>query len=90
MYGQTEASPRISYIKNENIILPTVLEEEGHVWHLFVLRTPNRKKLQNYLSKNGIQTLIHYPIPVHKQEAYNEFKNLNLPIAEEIHKNIFL
>ena len=78
----------LNNIKNENIILPTLIEEKGHVWHLFVIRTPNREELQNYLSKNGIQTLIHYPIPVHKQEAYNEFKNLIFPITEEIHRNI--
>lgn len=72
-------------IKNENIILPTVLNEEGHVWHLFVIRTENRNRLQEYLKKNDVQTLIHYPIPIHKQQAYREFNNLSLPITEKIH-----
>ena len=75
------------YIESDNQT-PTVLEEEGHVWHLFVIRTENRNRLQEYLKDNGVQTLIHYPIPVHKQEAYNEFKNLIFPITEEIHRNI--
>ena len=78
----------LNNIKNENIILPTVLEEEGHVWHLFVIRTINRSKLQKYLLDNGIQTIIHYPIPIHKQKAYEEYENLNLPIAERIHSKV--
>ena len=59
-----------------------------HVWHLFVIRTENRDKLQSYLQANGIQTLIHYPIPVHKQEAYKEWGNLSYPISEKIHKEV--
>ena len=70
------------------IILPTVLEEEGHVWHLFVIRTINRFKLQKYLLDNGIQTIIHYPIPIHKQKAYEEYENLSLPITEKIHNEV--
>ena len=75
----------LNNIKNEKIILPTVIEEEGHVWHLFVIRTKNRNRLQEYLKKNDVQTLIHYPIPIHKQQAYREFNNLSLPITEKIH-----
>lgn len=75
-------------INNSKIVLPTVIEKEGHVWHLFVIRTKNRDKLQKYLTENGIQTLIHYPIPPHKQEAYSEFNNLSYPITEEIHKEV--
>lgn len=73
-------------IKNPNIILPKVLEQDGHVWHLFVIRTNKRLKLQEYLNKNGVQTLIHYPIPPHKQIAYNEYRKLSLPLTETIHK----
>ena len=75
-------------IKNPNITLPKVLEQDGHVWHLFVVRVKKREKLQEYLLKEGIQTLIHYPIPPHKQEAYKEFKKLSLPITENIHDEI--
>lgn len=75
-------------IKNENIILPTVRNENNHVWHLFVIRTKNRDELQKYLLVDGIQTLIHYPIPPHKQNAYKEWKNESYPISEQIHDEI--
>ena len=60
----------------------------SHVWHLFVIRTSKRDKLQEYLTENGIQTLIHYPIPPHKQMAYREWNHLSLPVTEKIHKEI--
>ena len=75
-------------IKNDNIILPMVRAEDNHVWHLFVIRTSKRDELQKYLSDNGIQTLIHYPIPPHKQNAYKEWKNESYPISEQIHNEI--
>jgi dTDP-4-amino-4,6-dideoxygalactose transaminase len=75
-------------IKNKAIILPKLNNNEGHVWHLFVIRTSRREKLQIYLSNKGVQTLIHYPIPVHKQFAYNEYKKLKFPKTEEIHRDI--
>jgi dTDP-4-amino-4,6-dideoxygalactose transaminase len=75
-------------IKNKAIILPKINNKQGHVWHLFVIRTSSREKLQSYLSNKGVQTLIHYPIPVHKQLAYNKYKKLSFPITEEIHRDI--
>jgi dTDP-4-amino-4,6-dideoxygalactose transaminase len=78
----------LNNIKNENIILPTLIEEEGHVWHLFVIRTKNRNRLQEYLKDKGVQTLIHYPIPIYHQKAYSNFKHLELPITELIHKEV--
>ena len=82
-------------IKNPEIILPIQNLELGswilelsHVWHLFVIRTPFRDQLQQYLTENGIQTLIHYPIPPHKQLAYKEWNKLNLPITETIHNEL--
>ncbi len=75
-------------IKNPLILLPEVLNQEGHVWHLFVIRTNSRAKLQDYLNEKDIQTLIHYPIPPHKQVAYKEFNDLSFPITEKIHRNI--
>lgn len=75
-------------INNENIILPTVREQNNHVWHLFVVRTEKRDNLQKYLLDNGIQTLIHYPIPPHKQEAYKELKNESYAISEQIHDEV--
>ena len=75
-------------IKNPIISLPQVLEEKGHVWHLFVIQTKRRLELQSYLLEKGIQTLIHYPIPVHKQLAYKKYNNLIFPITEKIQSKI--
>ena len=78
----------IENIKNSKIILPETYDENAHVWHVFVVRTENRDKFQKYLSDNGIQTIIHYPTPPHKQGAYKEWNNLSFPITEEIHRTI--
>lgn len=59
-----------------------------HVWHLFVIRHPNRMDLHNYLAKRGIQTLIHYPIPPHKQKAYKDWNMKHFPTTEKIHEEI--
>ena len=75
-------------IKNTGLILPTVREEDNHVWHLFVIRTNKRDELQKYLTENGIQTLIHYPIPPHKQNAYEEWNNYSYSISEQIHNEV--
>lgn len=75
-------------IKNQKIILPIVYNENAHVWHVFAVRTEKRDEFQEYLKQNDIQTLIHYPTPPHKQEAYKEWNNLSYPITEEIHKTI--
>ena len=63
-------------IKNEKIVLPVITTDS--VWHLFVTRTKQRDKLQQYLLDNEIQTLIHYPLPPHKQKAYVECRIINL------------
>ena len=76
------ASYYINNIINKKIILP-VFDNE-HVWHLFVIRNTDRDNLKKYLYKNNIQTIIHYPIPPHKQLAYSEFKNLSFPITEKL------
>lgn len=61
---------------------------QQHVWHLFVIRTEHREALQKYLAENGVQTLIHYPIPPHKQQAYKEWNHLSYPISEQIHAEV--
>ncbi|SFA51815.1 dTDP-4-amino-4,6-dideoxygalactose transaminase [Anoxybacillus pushchinoensis] len=80
----------LNHIKNEKVILPII--ESGnrlsHVWHLFVVRVENRERFQKYLKENGIQTIIHYPIPPHKQKAYEEWKHCSFSISEEIHKTV--
>jgi dTDP-4-amino-4,6-dideoxygalactose transaminase len=75
-------------IINDKLILPTLREKENHVWHLFVIRTQNRNELQKYLSNNGVQTLIHYPIPPHKQSAYHGWNEQSYPISEKIHNEV--
>jgi len=75
-------------INNKNIILPSVENEDAHVWHLFVIRTDNRDKLQKFLLEHDIQSMIHYPIPPHKQKAYKEWNNLSFPITERIHAEV--
>ena len=84
------ANRYITEIKNDLIILPYNFDNNilSHVWHLFVIRTRYRDNLVSYLTKNNIQTLIHYPIPIHKQNAYKEFSNLKLPITELIHNEV--
>ncbi|PQL92645.1 DegT/DnrJ/EryC1/StrS family aminotransferase [Apibacter adventoris] len=78
-------------IKNPKILLPTIDNcntNKSHVWHLFVIRSQKRDNLQKYLDKKQIQTLIHYPIPPHKQDAYKEYRNLSLPITECLSREI--
>ena len=75
-------------IKNPLIKLPYQKAEVNSVFHIFPVLCSKRDELKKYLLENGIETLIHYPIPPHKQEAFKELNNLELPITEQIHKNI--
>jgi len=75
-------------IRHQSIITPEVKDNGEHVFHLFVIRSTKRDELQKYLADNGIQTLIHYPIPPHKQQCYQEWNHLSLPISEKIHNEI--
>lgn len=75
-------------IKNEKIILRQSYDERANIWHVFPVRTQKRDDLQEYLKRNDIQTLIHYPTPPHKQEAYREWNHLSYPITEKIHNEI--
>lgn len=75
-------------IKNPRVSIPEIEDELSHVWHIFAVRADNRKKLQEYLTKNEIQTNIHYPVPPHKQDCYKEWRNESYPISEKIHKEV--
>jgi len=75
-------------IKNPKIILPKITDFDGHNFYVFVVRTKNRDQLQKYLAKHEIGSLIHYPIPPHKQKAYKEWNSLSFPITEQIHNEI--
>ena len=72
------------HIKNPLITLPNRLPDEQNVYHLFPILCKHRDELQDYLQKNGVQTLIHYPIPPHKQECYKAWNTRNLPLTEQI------
>ena len=78
----------LAEIKNAKIVLPTCENFDKHVFHLFVIRTEKRDDLQEYLWNNGIETVIHYPIPPHKQKALQNFNQLSLPITEKIHQEV--
>lgn len=72
-------------INNPLAKLPVRLKDENNVYHIFPVLCERRDELQRYLTENGIQTLIHYPIPPHKQECYKEWNDISLPITEQIH-----
>ncbi len=82
------ANQYLKGITNPDITLPTVSAPEAHVWHLFVVRCAYREKLASYLNKQGIQTVIHYPVAPHHQPAYREYAELLLPITEAIHREV--
>ncbi len=69
-------------------MLPKTDYDESHVNHLYVVRTDERDHFISYLDNKGIQTIVHYPIPPHKQKAYVEMNSDNFPISEKIHKTI--
>lgn len=82
------ANAYLEGIINKEIILPTKESDSAHVWHVFVIRCKQRDELQKYLADNGVQTLIHYPVPPHQQPAYKEWNELSYPIAEKIHAEV--
>lgn len=85
------AQQYIDGIANPLIVLPEVkdaINNKCHVWHIFVIRTAERNRLQEYLTVNGVQTMIHYPLPPHKQQAYSEYASLSFPITEAIHNEV--
>ena len=88
-HRRTIAERYVAEITNQDIVLPVLPEQpEAHVWHLFVIRSAQRDALQARLQEAGIQTLIHYPIPPHKQQAYQELNHLEFPITEKIHREV--
>jgi dTDP-4-amino-4,6-dideoxygalactose transaminase len=78
----------LSEIHNKKIKLPFYDESKNHVFHVFVILVDNRSEFIKYLKRHDIETLIHYPIPSHKQEALTSFNHLSLPVTEYIHENI--
>jgi len=72
-------------LKNDKLFIPTLSDWDSHVFHLFPVLVEQRNQFQQYLMENGIQTLIHYPIPPHKQKCYSEYAHISFPITERIH-----
>lgn len=70
-------NPHITLIKDN---------DRDNVYHIFPILSPSRNRLQQYLKDNGIETMIHYPIPPHQQEAYKEWNEQHYPITEFIHQ----
>ena len=87
------ADAYINDINNDSVVLPMAADDRpltnsSHVWHLFVVRSQRRDELQSHLSSHGVQTLIHYPIPPHQQQAYQVWADQSLPITEKIHQQV--
>lgn len=78
----------IKNINNSKVCLPTIHENSTHVWHLFVLRVDDRDGFQEYLKSNGVETVIHYPIPPHLSKAYSGFFDGEYPITEKYSNTI--
>ena len=93
LQGDTErkreyAKYYLDNIDNSKITLPYISDFSNPAWHLFVIRTSNRQEFKEYLESLGIKTLIHYPIPPHKQKAFSEWNHLTYPITEKIHNEV--
>ena len=78
------ASYYYEHIKNSTVSLPARLPNDANVYHLFPILCANRDEMQRYLSEKEIGTVIHYPIPPHKQECYKGWNGISLPVAEYI------
>lgn len=76
----------IENIKHKDIVLPAVKDWDSHVFHLFPIMTKRRKDLIKHLKDNVVETLIHYPIPPHKQDCYSEYSEFSFPLTEKIHR----
>lgn len=85
---QKIAQRYVDGISNSKIIIPKYEGETNHAFHLFVVRVKNRFEFMDYLDRNGIGHLIHYPIPPHKQKALPEFSGMHFPVTEKIHDEV--
>lgn len=77
-----------THLPEHNLVLPSILDNCNSAWHLYVIRHPDRDALQAKLLEKGIQTLIHYPVPPHRQKAYQEMAHYTLPMSEKIHSEV--
>jgi dTDP-4-amino-4,6-dideoxygalactose transaminase len=87
-YRRQLAAYYLANIRNPKIVNPWCSGQFDHVYHLFVIRTSNREALQKYLLERGIQTQIHYPIPPHKQQAYQAWNDYSFPLTEQLQNEV--
>jgi len=78
----------IRHIKHPDVVLPFINDWDAHVFHLFVIRSGRRDQLLGFLNYRGVHSLVHYPVPPHKQKAYSEWNQLHLPVTERIHREV--
>lgn len=84
-HRQSIARYYYEHIDNPHVHLPVRLADANNVYHIFPVISDKRDELQQYLSEHDVQTLIHYPIPPHKQECYQEWVSQSYPISERLH-----
>lgn len=82
-FRNSVAKKYLNGINNPLVKLPVVSNYNTHVWHLFVVMVENRDNFRKYLEDKGVQTSIHYPTAIHRQKAYEEYANMELPLAEK-------
>ncbi len=78
----------LTEIQNSKLKLPYYNGSKDHVFYVFVIRADDRERFGKYLDENQVQWLIHYPIPPHRQKAFNMFENYHLPITESVHDTV--
>jgi len=91
--AENMARQRIAAVYRQAIDHPAIRVPDegspgGHVWHLFVVRSAQRAALREHLASAGVQTLVHYPIPPHRQAAYPQLRHLSLPLTERLHDEV--
>lgn len=86
LHRQRVAAYYYGHIKNPLVRLPRRIDDTHNVYHIFPILCPERDRLQQHLREQGVETLIHYPIPPHLQQCYNDWHSLQLPITEKIHQ----
>ncbi len=82
------ANRYLAEIKLQDLVLPPADRINEDAWHLFVVRHTDRTSFIRHLDSAGVQTNVHYPLPVHKQKAYENLNHLELPITENIHNQV--
>lgn len=85
---KTFAQFYLNALSASSLILPITANFADPVWHLFVIRSTARQEFMQHLTEKGINTQIHYPIPPHKQQAYQAMNHLSFPISEKMHEEV--